>query len=395
MADKLKILYIDPWCANGSNLFYYSTGLVGALSKKADVTLVCAKDCSFFCEELRSIERLFFRLSNRMKKGPIRTIIRGVEYVATYRKINKLAIKRKFDLIHIEWPLFYRFDSKMFKLLKKHCSVFSIKAHNVIPHSSGKKYIEVFNKIYQTADVILVHGLKMKEKLCKLFPNSASKVSIQHHGVYSNFENEFDLSKIDPKIVNLLEKYKRIYLFFGRIDNDKGVDRIVSAWGDFATKKESMLIIAGMPASGYDFGSLKNQLALYENVFVYDKFVSDNFLNFLFTKCNIVLLPYIDGSMSGVVFTASQFSKPILSTDFGVVSEYLVNDENSFVTNNDYLSFYKKLVYIDDYVSNEKLAKMGLDLTKHINTFFSWDSIASKLVEETYRAAIIDCEKSR
>ncbi len=387
LKNRMKILYVDPWCAKGSNLYYYSTGLVGAISNYADVVLVSANNFVVPSDQegKYTINNLFFTHSNKMKRGILRKFIRGIEYIAAYKKILKLSKTSHFDLIHIEWPLFYKIDIKYFKKLKKQCCALTIKAHNILPHSSDMKYAKYCEKIYSIADMVIVHGLNMKQEFAEYFPTLSNKVSIQMHGVYSNFKTNYALELIERSIIEKVQKYKRIYLFCGRIDRDKGVDRIAKAWSDSLNGGESLLIIAGKTADGYSIEPMKKALGKFHNVIIYDDYVPDNLLNFFISKCSLIVLPYLKGSMSGLVFTAARFSKPLFSTKFGVIEEYILDGVNSFLVDNSYEAFYQEFCYIDNCVSDSTLSVMGKNLAKYIESNFNWDTIGKKLVNETYK----------
>ena len=83
----MKILYIDPWCGNGSNLYYYSTGLVGAMADYSDVVMVTQKDCNIKDNTKYKVLPLFFPKSSKMRRGIVRTFTRGLEYILSYIKI--------------------------------------------------------------------------------------------------------------------------------------------------------------------------------------------------------------------------------------------------------------------------------------------------------------------
>lgn len=380
----MRILYIDPWCYDGSNLYYYSTGLVdGLVSAGANVTLVSGMNFTspsdIKCEVIRS----FFPHSQTMKHGIFRKIIRGCEYINTYIKIVKLLQSEKFDVVHIEWPLFYSVDKIFYKLIKKKTKVLSLKAHNILPHSSFDKYVEVFREIYQIPDVVLVHGNSLKEEFKKYYPELVDKVVIQNHGIYMNHQCLYEISQISAEIQNIINRYKRVYLFFGRIDYDKGVDRLINIWQDFDNEK-SLLVIAGRISDGYDFSMYEKKTNNSSNTLFINGFVEDNLLNYLISNSNIVVLPYRDGSMSGIVFTVAEFEKPIITTKFGAIVEYLEDRNDCFIVDNNDDSLKKMLVMINDSISNETLNEMGANLKNNIARKYQWDAIGKKLVNETF-----------
>lgn len=383
----MKILYIDPWCYDGSNLYYYSTGLLDSLSANADVTAFVG--CNFTTPKGANyrIVKSFFPKSNNMKSGKLRQIRRGLEYLATYLAVFRELRCQKYDIVHIEWPLFYLADSYLMKLIKRRCTLLSLKAHNVLPHSSGDKYIESFRKIYDNPDVILVHGEQMKRDFDKYFHEYVDKITIQKHGVYLNHNCRYRVEEINNEIRRKIESYHRIYLFMGRIDYDKGVDRLVKIWNEKMNDSKSLLVIAGKVNADYDFSETVNNINKHENIVFINGFVEDNLLNYLVEKSNLVILPYRDGSMSGVVFTVAEFSKPLLCTRFGVIEEYLPDNYPYIIDNEDSI-LSEIITEIDCRVPNDDLSKIGNDLKNHIMNNYQWDIIGKKLIQDTYKVLL-------
>lgn len=382
MAKPLKILYIDPWCADGSELCYYTTGFVSSISEYSDITLICQYNTSLNNSHFK-IKKFFFPWSAKLKVGRMRTLIRGAEYIAAYFLIGIMASVSRYDVIHIEWPLFYRvgnIDAKIFKTLKGKCRVFSLKAHNILPHSTGGRYVEVFRKIYSVPDIIFVHGENMRNEFYTYFPEYISKVKIQRHGRV-NHNCTYDEEQIETTIKNKIEQYDRIYLLVGRIDYDKGFDRIIQIWNQKFLQTKNLLIVAGKISNEYDFSAAQEMMEKNINILFYSGYIKNNLLNYFFDKCDVVLLPYRAGAMSGVIFTAAEFSKPILATEFGCVGEYVVNGVNGFLVANDDESLGEAMEMIK-MLSKEELHSFGVRLHEHILKTGSWNEIAKGFVDE-------------
>lgn len=379
-----KLLYIDPWCADKSNLFYYSTGLANSLAKYYDLTMISQYNCTLPPDSNYHVYKLFFKKSFGLKDGAFRTIVRGLEYVITYLKIFKLAKNKKYDVIHIEWPLLYKFDHIALKILKKHCRTLSLKAHNVLPHSSGNKYVKDFRKIYSSPDIILVHGSNLVNEMNKLFPEYKEKVCIQRHGLYLNHDTSVDDNLIDKSLKSSIQSANKVYLFCGRIHYDKGGDRLAKIWAENFGESTSILVFAGKPNSAEDSDSIHKYIDKMENVIFIEDFVDNNLMNYLLSNADLIILPYRDGSMSGIAFSAVEFSKPLLCTKFGVIDEYIVGENMSYLVDNDDNSLKDKLIEIDNNYSKEQLAIVGTNLRNHFINEFSWDSIAKKLYIDVF-----------
>lgn len=380
----IKILIVDPWCADNSNLLYYTTGLVGSLTKHCEVTFVSAYGLSGNINGC-DIKRLFFKYSDRMDRGLFRTFVRGLEYIVTYVKILNLVRNEGFDIIQIEWPLLYRVDRYIFLVLKKYCKKFVLKAHNILPHSTGTKYLKSMRKLYEIADVILVHGERMKKEFGEYYPDLIGKICIQRHGVYVKQQQKYDLNDISNAVKERISSCRRIYLFFGGIHYDKGVDRLVKIWQLSSMQNDSLLVICGRVGNNYpNYCTCEMSIKECQNILYIPGYTPDNLLNYLVSNSNLVILPYRAGSMSGVVFTCANFAKPVLTTDFGTVEEYLENGIDSFVVENTDDKLREKLVEIKKSISNDQLMEMGNRLQKNITKKFDWKNIGEKLVKEVY-----------
>lgn len=373
----MRMLVIDPWGVK--SIAHYLNGFCEGVSRHAEVDLITNYHYKKKEGSLFFAYNWFFRLSEIMSIGNIRLIIRGVEYILTYLRIFYHLRKKQYDIIHIEWLLFYKLDLLFVRKLKKHCLVI-YKAHNVVPHEKGEIFVPILSKIYDAVDYIVLHGESIKSEFLQIFPSvEQKKIIIQPHGTYADKTINYDLSNVDESIVSIYKKYDRISLFFGGMFYNKGVDRLVKIWSDplFAN---SLLVIAGQVHKGYhELLELYDQIERYPNILFLNEYVDENTLNFLITNSHIVLLPYRHASMSGVLFTAAKFSKPVLCTAVGSLPEYVNANVDSYVCLNDDMSILEKLKYIQS-ISNTELKEVGILFNKNIERRYSWNAIGKELV---------------
>lgn len=380
----MKVMMIDPWGVN--NLSMYTNGICQGINKHVELTLVTNFYFKRTTNEDYSLKPLFFKVSEKMKRGKARNIVRGIEYIKSYIKVINELKKESYDVIHIQWLLLYRFDSIILKQIKKYCKKLVYTAHNVLPHSTGEKYIDKLRKIYSVVDTIILHGDGIRKEFESLFPEYKHKVVIQKHGTYLNQNTKFDIENIDSEIINKIEKYDKIFIFFGIMFYNKGVDRLVKAWIDNFKMENHLLIIAGRKSDKYkEMNDIEDEIYNCDNILYINKYIEDNLLNYLINKSDIVVLPYRHASMSGVVFTAAEFRKPVLVTNTGAISEYIVNGENSFLIENDHQQLYEVLKHIICTRSKKDLQDMGNLLNSYIAINYSWNNIGKKLYDEVYK----------
>lgn len=376
-----KVLLIDPWgIANTSE---YLNGLIYGLNGKVSLIVFTNKYFILKVPSDAEIHKIFFGKSEKMKHGMARTIIRGIEYYISYRHIFRYLRKNgKMDVIHINWLLKYKMDNLFIKKMRNYTKKIVYTAHNVIPHINGEDSINILNEIYNQMDTIILHGNAIKKEFETYFPQYVRKIYIQKHGCNINPNITYEEKKISTDIVNKVNEFERVYIFFGNIFFNKGIDRIVKIWK--TDWNDTLLIIAGRRSGKYkELEELNEKINESNNILFLDKFVDNNTLNYLITKSCVILLPYRHASMSGVVFTAADFSKTIMSTDVGAISEYLNNGVDSFVVENDDLSIGRALEKIRNTDLNT-LRDMGENLKKDISQICSWRTIGDKIIREVY-----------
>ena len=78
-----------------------------------------------------------------------------------------------------------------------------------------------------------------------------------------------------------------------------------------------------------DYADLLNRIIQKDNLekTVDCKFgyVSDQELEIIFKASDIVILPYLEGSQSGVLFMAYAFGKPVIASDIGGFKDYIIS----------------------------------------------------------------------
>lgn len=381
--EKLKVILIDPW--GTANTSEYLSGLIYGLCPIVNVEVFTNR---YFTPKVplnANIHAIFFKRTEKMSGGIFRKGLRGIEYIMGYMKIfNFLKECGPVDIVHINWLLNYKMDIWFLKAIRKYTKKIVYTAHNVLPHINGEQYIRQLKQIYSICDRIILHGESIKKEFEYYFPDEAQKVYIQKHGSNLRPEVDYDETQISEKIKTKVKSYKNRYLFLGRVFYNKGPDRLLASW-----KKEwndSLLIIAGHRDGIYpELAKYDDKISKADNILEINDFIEENTLRFLIDNSELILLPYRHASMSGVVFTAADFRKPILCTNVGALPEYLLCNEDSFIVDNSDEAFFEMLTYIHNNISKKELVRMGENLNRNISMKCSWAIVAQKLVSECYK----------
>lgn len=376
-----RVLLIDPWGIN--NTSEYLNGLIYGISE-----LVKLDVFTNYYFELKvpnpncKIHKIFFSKSEHMSSGKKRAILRGVEYIKAYNQILRHLRKHSYDVVHINWLLFYPLDIHFLKQIKKQCKQLVYTAHNVLPHENGEKQIKNLAKIYHIVDRIILHGENIKKEFMEYFPEEERKIFIQNHGANLFPNVNYDINEIPVDVKKHLERYERKYICFGNMFYNKGADRLVKIWKSNRAMDSMLLIIAGRVSNEYqELLELCNDVK--DNILFLNQYVDDHLLNFLIAHSQLIVLPYRHASMSGVIFTAADFSKPVLCTDTGAIGEYIIDGENGIISDNSEKAI-EEAVLRSFLLSPRKLTEMGEKLHQHIQAEYGWRQLGKKIVEQCY-----------
>ncbi|MFA6242795.1 MAG: glycosyltransferase family 4 protein [Candidatus Hydrogenedentales bacterium] len=208
-----------------------------------------------------------------------------------------------------------------FRLLRKRI-IYT--AHNVLPHDRDTpKNRLIFWVIYRImASVIVVHGQSLKDRLVQEFGVASTKVHVIPHGTYHPPDDPA-LTKREARDRLGLPHSRRIALVFGLQRPYKGTHFAIKALQSAPIENLTLLIRGEVtnPAYGRELqavlASASSSVAIDSRL----EPVPDSEMELLFKACDVVLLPYLEGSQSGVKYMAFAFGKPVLASDAGSIGE--------------------------------------------------------------------------
>jgi glycosyltransferase involved in cell wall biosynthesis len=160
------------------------------------------------------------------------------------------------------------------------------------------------------SDGIVVHGVNLREGAERRYPSLKGKVEILSHlplTRYRRIAESHNMRKAAGPTVNIL--------FFGRIYAYKGLDVLIASVPMIVEHHRDIRVtIAG---KGEDIDTYKQMMADETFFDVRNRYVPDEEAAQLFTDADIVVLPYIEASQSGVLAIANAFGKAVIVTDVG------------------------------------------------------------------------------
>lgn len=118
----------------------------------------------------------------------------------------------------------------------------------------------------------------------------------------------------------LTDDFGDYFLFFGRIDEYKGINRLCLAYSALPTelKNTKKLVIAGKGTlSDEELGLIKADA----NIHLINRFIEDGEMIWLFNNSSAVIMPYIEASQSGVLPIAYKYGKPVIVSNLQGLTE--------------------------------------------------------------------------
>jgi len=279
--------------------------------------------------------------------------------------------KEKVDLVVIQW--WHPFLAFSFGTIANLLSVISnIKVcflcHNVIPHEHTLvdrfllKYTFLYTKYF------IVHSEEDKKKLLSLKADVLVKKNV--HPTYSEFKKNRLYEKHSARCQLNLGTQKNIILFFGYVRPYKGLKYLIKAMSQLINKIDCILLIVGeFYEPKEDYTTLISELGLNKYIIIVDKYVKNEDVPIYFFSSDVVVLPYISASQSGIAQIAFGLNIPVITTNVGGLPEVVEDGKTGFIVKSKSHNELSKAIF--KYYKYEYEKKMK-DEIKRRKDIFSW-----------------------
>ena len=196
--------------------------------------------------------------------------------------------------------------------------------HDVMPHDPRPWSRREYAWFYRRFDGLVVHSEAARAQVGRLAPGVA--VLKVPHGVYDVFRLDVPTRAAARGRIGLTRSGAGpfVVLFFGHLEARKGLGVVVGVAERLRDHPEFHFVIAGAPPGSHRppalLLALERARAL-PNVFVHDARVPFECVQDYFAAADLVALPYLEGSTSGVLKLAIAFGVPVVATRVGDLVE--------------------------------------------------------------------------
>lgn len=250
-----------------------------------------------------------------------------------------------------------------------------ITVHDPAPHSGmdSKRFQFSRLRIYRylmrhSADAAITHGQLLASALEAVCPKLTGKVIAIAHG---------PLGSSHALTPSLHPNTQRL-LFFGRIHKYKGLNQFVKAV--LALRREGHAVTGVVAGKGSDLDEHRSAMDEAGCFEVIDQFIPSEDVPRLFLESRAVVLPYTDGTQSGVAALALGYGRPVVATAVGSIPELVRHEQNGLlVAPGDIAALIDSLrrILLDDELW-ERLAAGAISLR---DGELSWDSISNQTLK--------------
>lgn len=196
--------------------------------------------------------------------------------------------------------------------------------HDPIPHS-GEDGISanvakrdfILKRWRNRCDAAVTHGSALVEAVALRYPRLSGFVFSVPHGPLGG-----------PPVSE--RPVSGTFLFFGRIHAYKGLGSFISAI--LALHKRGFAVRGVIAGRGPDLALYRSAISDHPAFELHERYIEREELHSFFTRAQAVVLPYTDGTQSGVGAMALGFGRAIIATRVGALPDMVRDGENGLLT---------------------------------------------------------------
>jgi len=326
----MKITIVGTAYPLRGGIAHYNALLASYLGKKHDVETVTFR---------RQYPKLLFPGKTQEESGekietpPAPQLIDSINPLNWVISARKISLRRPDLLIFKYWlPFFGPCFGTIAKLVKKRTgSKVLFICDNVIPHERRPGDVMFTRYAFAQGDYFIVQSDSVEKDLLKYFPHATyRKVP---HPVYENFG--LPIPKEEARRL-LGVSSKKVILYFGYVRAYKGLlvlfeaaRKLVDA--GYGEKELAILAVGEYYDDESKYRDRVKELQLESVVKFVSEYVPNERVAEYFSAADVVVLPYLSATQSGIAQIAYNFDKPVIATNVGGLAEVIIDGKTGFI----------------------------------------------------------------
>jgi glycosyltransferase involved in cell wall biosynthesis len=272
-------------------------------------------------------------------------------------------LKGQYSALYIPYFHFWNiFVILMFRFFK--VNVVNTVHDGVLHSGDGQPFEQFLNGLcirYSNGIIFLTEYVK---KITIARYGNIKNSTIIPHGILKPNNLDFTLRRYPPDDFKIL--------FIGRVNKYKGVELLIQAFNSLQSEKPVSLTIAGK----FSYNIEPNIDT--SRVVIIDKYLTDNEIGTLINTSDLLVLPYLEATQSGVVTIGIAGGIPMLCTDVGGLSEQVQDNNGALFCDPTSKSIRAGILR---YLNNPELYEKNSYFLSKKNQSLQWENVTTKIVE--------------
>jgi glycosyltransferase involved in cell wall biosynthesis len=251
-------------------------------------------------------------------------------------------------------------------------------AHNILPHSRQRSFLFawIYRLIYRTPDIIIVHTDEARKELVERFGVPDARIRVISIGLNEEVPVTA-ITREDARGMLGYDNNAKLVLFFGRIDEYKGLHILVDAFSGL-DGPDCRLLVAGdirNPNYAKKIGARVLKSPRAADIRLDLRMIPNSEIEIFFKAADVLCLPYLNITQSGLIFLAAAFGLPVVATDVGSIANFVTPETGLITKTNDAKGVATELVRLFGSLGNYQR-----DRIRQLGRKYAWDRICIELI---------------
>lgn len=206
---------------------------------------------------------------------------------------------------------------------------------NVIPHEArpGDKLLTRF--AFRFVDGHVVQSESVRRDLLLWKPGA--RWTLLPHPVYEIFGGEMGRAEARERLTRMMPELalapgEKILLFFGYVREYKGLHLLLEAMPEIRRRVKARLLVVGEFYQDEEaYRDHARRLGLGAEVVIRASYVPNEQVGLFFSAADILTLPYLSATQSGIIQIAYNFHRPVIATDVGGLAEVVRTGKTGYI----------------------------------------------------------------
>ncbi len=237
------------------------------------------------------------------------------------------------DLVIVQWwhPYFAPCYQSIIKRIKRKSSAkVMFICHNVFPHERFPLDRALTKRTLKKGDYFIVQSGQDENDLLGILPDARYKRAV--HPTYNAFKMQ-NMSKEEARKILGIQDKEKVLLFFGFVRKYKGLDYLIKAMPTIKEKLPDckLLVVGDFGDNKDEYMSLIDEYDVRNAIDIHDGYIPDKEVEKFFAACDVVVLPYVSATQSGIAQIAYGFDKPVIATNVGGLPDVVIDDKTGYL----------------------------------------------------------------